>query len=548
MLTPDFLIAGTVVDAPLDYAEYAPRAGARPASNVFTGRLRLDTGVQQNYFSLQHDSLELVSPARPGVDTLPSFSFEFVQDGSHLVPVVRGPVINEHNWWEFVLGTGAVWDEDNDRGWSRAAIPFALMERRENCLHNGVLTFLFRDGGEVSMVAFQVVSQTCNYLQFEMAGLLAAQYEPGAVANAAVVLSRARAHRSSRLPVRSIAALGADFPGASPEAFGSVEEIDPGDMTAYGVLIDGTHYVSGCNTRYGHYPYCDELALPSYSTAKSIVGGFSLMLLEAALPGAAATPIGSVVPACSHGWHDVTIEHALDMTTGHFGSWELHGDEDAAVNGAFFLSDHAGRVDFACNHFPRQADPGTHLSYHTWDTYLAGAAMNAVLRLERGNDADFFDDLLLAEVFEPLQLSVGAANTRRTYDAERQPYTGYGLVLQRDDIAKIARFIGPMDGRIGNSEPLYRPMFDAIKQRVPTDPGLVAELENIRYNNGFRSFDVSSYLGCTNPAWVVVLSGFGGIIVAVMPNDTAYYYVSDGGAFRYLSAVRESHRIRPMCD
>ncbi len=71
--------------------------------------------------------------------------------------------------------------------------------------------------------------------------------------------------------------------------------------------------------------------------------------------------------------------------------------------------------------------------------------------------------------------------------------------------------------------------------------------DTIRYNNGFRSFDVSSYIGCDEPVWLVVLSGFGGIIFAVMPNDTAYYYFSDGGVHRYLHAVRESHRIRPMC-
>jgi hypothetical protein len=94
---------------------------------------------------------------------------------------------------------------------------------------------------------------------------------------------------------------------------------------------------------------------------------------------------------------------------------------------------------------------------------------------------------------------------------------------------------------------VHRPLFDAAKQRVPGDPGKVAELETIYYNNGFRSFDVSSYLGCSDPIWVVVLSGFGGINFVVMPNDTAYYYFSDGGVHRYLHAVRESHRIRPMC-
>ena len=174
--------------------------------------------------------------------------------------------------------------------------------------------------------------------------------------------------------------------------------------------------------------------------------------------------------------------------------------------------------------------------------------MNNVLKLHEGPAADFFNDLLVKGIWEPLGLSSVAANTRRTYDAVAQPYSGYGLTLVRDDVAKLASFIGVQDGRIGGEDSLDRRMFNAIKQRVADDRGLVAELETIRYNNGFRSFDVSSYLGCDNPAWVVVLSGFGGITIAVMPNDTAYYYFSDGGVFRYMSAIRESHRIRPMCN
>ena len=93
-----------------------------------------------------------------------------------------------------------------------------------------------------------------------------------------------------------------------------------------------------------------------------------------------------------------------------------------------------------------------------------------------------------------------------------------------------------------------RKLFDAIKQRVSGDPGMQAETERIRYNNGFRSFDVSEILGCDNPTWLVTMSGFGGINIVLMPNDTAYYYFSDGNVHRFLHAVRESHNIRSMCQ
>ncbi|MEJ2297415.1 MAG: serine hydrolase [Woeseiaceae bacterium] len=548
VLTTEFLLSGDALVRPVRSSEYAPGDDAAPPSNTFSGRLRLVTGERADHFLLLLDELGLVTPAAPGVDTLPAFDFEFVQHGELLIPMTTGPVVNEHRWWEWVFGTGRVWDDGNNAGWSRAGLPFALKERREDCIHNGLLTFAFRETGQVSGVAFQVTSQTCRYLQFDMSGLVAAEYVPRKVPGADAEIAAVMANRGSRIPTQPIAALGRTYPEIDAGAFGSVSEIAPSDMTVYGLLVDDTHYVSACATPYGPYPYCDELALPSYSTAKSFVAGFALMLLEAEYPGAAAAHIADLVPECADGWQDVTIEHALDMTTGHFESPDMHGDEDAAITSDFFLGDHREKIDTACRRFPRRADPGTQLTYHTWDTYLAGVAMTSFLRNREGPDADFFTDLLVEKLWKPLGLSRLAAETRRTYDEVGQPYAGFGLTLVRDDIARLARFIGPLDGRLGGRAVLDRRLFDAIKQRVPGDPGMVAELESIRYNNGFRSFDVSSYLGCNEPAWVVVLSGFGGIIVAVMPNDSAYYYFSDGNEHRYLAAVRESHRLRPMCQ
>ena len=546
-LSFEFLTTGTELAKPVHTSEYAPGPASLPPSNTFHGRLRVANGSKVDHFLLLFDELGLITPDSPGFDSLPEFAFEFVQDGDLLIPMVTGPVINTHPWWEFAFGTGRTWDEPDDKGWTRAGVPFALKERREDCTHNGLLTFLFRDSGDVSNVAFQLTSQTCRYLQFDMSGLLAAEYRPGDVAGAEETIAAVRTNRDTRIPTRPISEISKTYAAANAEAFGSVAEIAPEDMTAYGFVIDGIHYVGECRTPYGPYPYCDEMALPSYSTAKSVVAGFGLMLLEAQYPGAAQTVIADLVQECSDGWHDVTIEHALDMTTGHFELPDMHGDEDAAIASDFFLGDHRDKIDTACKRFPRKADPGTHLSYHTWDTYLAGVAMTNFLRERHGPQADFFNDLLVNSIWEPLGLSRIAAATRRTYDEFRHPHAGFGLTLLRDDMVRLAQFIGPLDGRLEGQDILDRRLFDAIKQRVPGDPGMEAELPTIRYNNGFRTFDVSSYLGCSEPAWVVVLSGFGGIIVAIMPNDTTYYYFSDGNDVRYLNAVRESHKIRPMC-
>ncbi len=61
------------------------------------------------------------------------------------------------------------------------------------------------------------------------------------------------------------------------------------------------------------------------------------------------------------------------------------------------------------------------------------------------------------------------------------------------------------------------------------------------------AWNVAGYLGCPAPAWVPFMSGFGGISVVMIPNGIVYYYVSDGGAFRWARAVAESTRLGALC-
>lgn len=547
-LSYELLWHGTDLAESVPLSEFVRPANAVATTNRFAGRLKLESGANAVHFKLLVDELPLAVPENLALREFPPFDFEFVQDGERLIPLQQGPVSSEHPWWEFVLQPGFAWDEAADSGFSRAVVPFALKERNADCIHNGLLSFLFNDQGTVSSAVFQISSQTCKYLQFEMHGLLEASYAPGEPASGAAAVTAAIQHRDSQMPQRLIEQLAADYPGIDSRQFGSTNEIEPADMSAFGFVIDGIHYVGGCNTPRGAYPYCDEMALPSYSTAKSLVGGLALMLAEKQYPGIRNTLVTEYIDECRDNWDDVTIEHALDLVTGHYNSSQPHGDEDAAESSTFFLAeDHATKIDYACNAHPQRSPPGAHWSYQTWATYLAGAALNERLKSLAGDDSDFYRDLLVEKLWEPLALSKLISNTRRTYDETAQPFTGYGLTFVRDDVAKLADFLGTSDGQLNGKAPLDKAMFDAIKQRVSDDPGMRAESELIRYNNGFRTFDVSGVLGCKSPTWLTTMSGYGGINIVLMPNDTAYYYFSDGNVHRYLSAVRESHRIRSMC-
>lgn len=548
-LSYDFLMDGGHHPKAVNLAAFSPAEHARKASNQFAGSL--DLGVDQPgiRFRVLFDSIDLASGDESGLEALPLFDFDFIQSGDRLVPVDTGPVRGSRPWWEFVLSAGRVWDEPDDNGYSRAAIPFALKERNADCVHNGLMSFLFKGDKKVSRVWLQISSQTCHYLQFEMSGLLTARYVPGNPAGGAAAINAFQDNQTHRMPQRPIGQLSEEYPGTDPVEFGSVEEIDAQHMTLFGFVIDGIHYVGGCQTPHGEYPYCDELALPSYSTAKSFVAGLALMRAEKLYPGFKDALISDHVRECKEGWEGVTIEHALDSSTGHFGSAEPHADEDAAIVSRFFTGeDHATKIDYSCNEYSRRAEPGEIWVYQTWATYLAGTAINNRLKEASNPEADFYEDLLIDPIWQPLHLSRLAQRTRRTYDSVAQPFSGFGVTLYRDDVAKIAHLIGAMDGSLDGENLFDRDMFDAIKGRKENDPGLPAENDEIRYNNGFRTIDVTAELGCKNPTYLTTMSGYGGINIVLMPNDTAYYYFSDGNVHRYLTAVRESHRIRPMCQ
>src|SRR3546814_2044559 len=60
--------------------------------------------------------------------------------------------------------------------------------------------------------------------------------------------------------------------------------------------------------------------------------------------------------------------------------------------------------------------------------------MNARLKALEGTGADIHADTLLGDILLPLGVSRTADFTRRTYDAVRQPFTGWGLMWTRDDV------------------------------------------------------------------------------------------------------------------
>ena len=92
-----------------------------------------------------------------------------------------------------------------------------------------------------------------------------------------------------------------------------------------------------------------------------------------------------------------------------------------------------------------------------------------------------------------------------------------------------------------------RYLAEALQRGPLPHPPHATPLPHLGYRHGFWQYEASGLLGCPYPLWIPFLSGYGGITLLLMPNDTVYYLVSDNGEFGFADALAESHRLKSMC-
>lgn len=254
----------------------------------------------------------------------------------------------------------------------------------------------------------------------------------------------------------------------------------------------------------------------------------------------------------------VTLEQALDMTTGRYTSLAWMVDEDSyATSVSFFgVETHQEKLSFCCEQYPVQTAPGSTLVYHTPDTYLLGTAMTGFLRsVSENKAADLFDDVIVPDIFSAINMSETSKVTRRTYDSVGQMFTGWGLTFVRDDVAKLALLLNSQAGSIGGEQVLDVDLLNGALFRNSNDMGLPeggpgGGGDGWSYNNGMWGADLAADLGCTGGehVWGAYASGYGGIAVALFPNGINHFYFSDGAEYaKFTAAAVEAHKIIPMC-
>lgn len=495
-------------------------------------------------FEVLRDDFDVTTQAELRVRELPPFEFRLSARNGWLVPAERGPQATGHPYWEILPDTGRIWRTQDANGALVGALPFALKEINQNCLHNGLLKFVFSDSDAPPRLHWLIGSETCQYLKFNATGSTKNaewQVSDGEFSTALIAAHEALVAR--RLPARPIATVADAFPGIEAEPFAPPF---PEHASVWGLVVDGVHYRGGCQTRFGPHPFCDELALPSYSTAKSLFAGLAYIAVSAARPDIDDLNLPELVPECAledGRWDDVRLRHLVDMSTGNYSSTAFQADEDSASMTPFFLATtNAEKIRLACSIWPRQAQPGTRAVYHTTDTYLLGAALNRYV--QRLGMRDLYDDVEFQMILHPARPGPLLRHTQRTDDPDRQPFTGYGLFYHPDDVARLGLYL--IDG-IQHADAIPAADHAAIlfRDRSRMQRWDLARGEG--YSMGFWGFDIAPHLGCTNPAWIAFMSGYGGIIWALLPNGMVYYFFGDGGHARWMDAVIEANKIQPIC-
>lgn len=522
------LLATPALAAPALEGEFA-HAGS-PAASIEV--LRDDFSIREN------------TALRPG--ELPPFELRLLTDGEWLLPAPRGPQATAHPLWDFLAEPGRLEPDPHRPGAWRAALPFALNERNQNCVHYGLLRFAVPgDPGPLDF-EWEIAGETCLYFKFDARGAGTLDYRPATITGADALRAAYAAERARRLPVRPLAALAADFPGVDP---GPLQPPRPEHATVWGLVTDSVHYRGGCHMRNGPHPFCETLALPSYSTAKGLFAGLAYARMLHRWPELEHATVLEWLPECAAGdgaWAGVSLRHLADMATGQYRSAVYDEDEADPAMEAFFLADTAAaKLEFACSAWPRREAPGQRPVYHSTDHFLLGVALTRFLRQQLGPDADLHRDLLRADLLGPVQPGPALDWTLRTADEAAQPFVSHGLFYHPDDVARLGRWLLDDAALRGRLAP------DAVAAIRFRDPARMLRWETARgeaYALGFWGVDVAPELGCAEPAWIPFLSGYGGIIWALLPNGLVYYFFGDGGHGPWLDAVIESDKIAPVCE
>lgn len=437
----------TPMGSPVANAAYAPSPGALVPRD-FSLKLRVSSVKMAAKPTLPDPKIGQRDPT-----IFPGFQLHLFSNKGQLVPVERGTILRElkpaarASYWQIIPETGRVWQEACDGGWVRAALPITLVNDIENAAHQGLATFLYKDG-QASHLRFQFVQETAPYLiptYFVSWGAANAKAEPLGLTDLEQLRAAHVAEQADNLPSKRWSELAPLTELKRLDGFGG--PLDPRWIVGLAIIRDGQIYRQPFETPYGEYPYPMGMRFGVRSVMKSIGVPLSLLRLSQVYgPWVLDLKIGEYVEGLHEKWKQVSFLNAANMATGFGGTGSLVTNPNNIFEG--YLGGNYDRWYTAPSHAeklraindtltPYPWAPGKVVRYRDQDFYLLGIALNNFLRKMRGPSADIWK-MLEQEVFLPI--GIHHAPTIRTIEPDGQDYATYnaGFYPTLADLAKIA--------------------------------------------------------------------------------------------------------------
>jgi hypothetical protein len=249
--------------------------------------------------------------------SFPELEINFFSYQDRLVPVERNKLLkSEKSTWYIILGSGRIWSEPGDSGYSRASFPFTLAHYKWSQTHNGIATFLF-DDKHASALRFQIVQESAPLAKFDAWGQTHMKYLPSPLPDKASLIQQFVNELAHQTPIRSWKELEQSH---DPKMLDSIDGThNRENITLSGLIIDDVVYARPCRTRYGDYPYCDQMRHGVYSISKSLGAMVSMLRLAQKYGDEVFNlKIKDYVDIASNhdGWRNVTFGDTLNMANG----------------------------------------------------------------------------------------------------------------------------------------------------------------------------------------------------------------------------------------
>jgi hypothetical protein len=388
-----------------------------------------------------------------------------------------------------------------------------------------------------------------------MWGQLPMEYEPEMVAGRAEIQQSFAEELVDQLPIVEWSELEAQVDSDVLASF--TEGLDPREISAAGVVVDGVVYLQPSRTRSGDFPYPRFMQHAGMSVSKSIGTGVAMLWLaqkygEEVFDLRIADYLD--VTADHEGWAEVTFGDVLNMATGVGDNspnrmpYDIDANESGPNYRRFYLGETTQeKLDAAFAAGNYTWGPNEIVRYTSSQTFVLAAAMDAFIKTKEGPDADLWERLTDA-VFRPVGIHHMTMMHVPDGDGERgTPLMASGLRLTVDDAGKITTLL--QNGGTHNGEQLLHP--DRTADALYRSGGLIGLPTGKSFADGDQAYH-ASFWSIAHRAQsgsyfqVPFMSGAGGNTIFLAPNGVSTFVFTDSGQDAYsLNSPAVAEALRP---